>query len=142
MLLDDIMDNNGGFYEVDVTLPDDMPCEDCTLQLVQVLKDFDGEMLSGLYFSCIDFALDGDSLDEPPSGTDSGGDSDGDGDGDADGDGDGSVEGDSDGDAGQDDGTGDFREVHCGCNSHAPLPVVGFALVGLWAAFSRRRVGS
>ena len=38
VLLDEIADKDGGIIEIEVTLPDG-PCNDCTLQLIQVMKD-------------------------------------------------------------------------------------------------------
>jgi uncharacterized protein (TIGR03382 family) len=128
VLVDGIEDKDGGLFEYDITLPD-MPCEDCTLQLIQVMKDDFGGTFSGNYFACVDFAMEGDSLDEPPPPPPP---DDDDGDGDSD---DG-----SDADAGQE-GDGSPRGSGCGCGSTPTPSGVVFAVLTL-AALSRRRTGS
>jgi hypothetical protein len=58
VLYDDIPDQNGGDYSFDVQLPDEA-CEQCTLQLIQVMTDKapygDG---NDLYYGCVDLVLD------------------------------------------------------------------------------------
>jgi hypothetical protein len=56
ILKDDIADKNGGMYEVDVTLPD-VECDNCTLQLIQVMVDADSWPVSEIYFTCADIKL-------------------------------------------------------------------------------------
>ncbi len=57
VLLDNIPDKDGGSYVVEVTLPD-VECENCTLQLAQIMTDKspygDG---NDLYYSCVDLRL-------------------------------------------------------------------------------------
>ena len=57
VLMDPIQDGDGGKYRIDVTLPD-IECDQCTLQLVQVMTDKppygDG---NDLYYNCIDLEL-------------------------------------------------------------------------------------
>lgn len=64
VLLDGIEDRaGGGFYEVDVTLPD-IECTLCTLQVVQVMYDKppygDG---NDLYYQCVDLVLERGGVD-------------------------------------------------------------------------------
>lgn len=63
ILLDDIADKNGGEYRAEVTLPD-IECENCTLQVIQVMADkppYDvtGYFATGndLYYQCADLSL-------------------------------------------------------------------------------------
>jgi MYXO-CTERM domain-containing protein len=59
VLLDEIPDMAGGMYSVDVTLPD-VPCDPCTLQLIQVMNDGSwGPGTSDLYFQCADIVIEG-----------------------------------------------------------------------------------
>lgn len=59
VLLDEIPDMAGGMYSVDVTLPD-VPCDPCTLQLIQVMNDGAwGPGNSDLYFQCADIVIEG-----------------------------------------------------------------------------------
>ena len=73
VLLDGIADHNGGDdYRVSVTLPN-VQCDNCTLQIVQVMYDKppygDG---NDLYYQCIDLVLQGDGPTEPPDDVDAG----------------------------------------------------------------------
>ncbi len=58
ILLENIPDNDGGEYEVEVTLPD-LECDNCTLQVIQVMLDKppygDG---NDLYYQCADVILE------------------------------------------------------------------------------------
>lgn len=74
VLLDDIPDDqNGGIFMVDVTLPEGVTCNPCTLQLIQVMNDGAwGPGVSDLYFQCADIAIEGVAAD---TGTGGGGDS-------------------------------------------------------------------
>lgn len=56
ILKDNIEDKNGGMYETEVTLPD-VECDNCTLQLIQVMVDADSWPLSEIYFTCADIKL-------------------------------------------------------------------------------------
>lgn len=58
VLVDDIPDKvGGGMYSVEVTLPD-IECENCTLQLIQVMRAGDGPFTDGdIYYQCADIAL-------------------------------------------------------------------------------------
>lgn len=63
VLLDEIEDQDGGIYEISVTLPD-VECDRCTLQLVQVMTDklyngFGGSSADNndLYYACSDLVL-------------------------------------------------------------------------------------
>ena len=58
ILADGIEDAEGGVYEVDVRLPE-TPCEQCTLQLIQVMTDKPPYTLPGddLYYQCADLRL-------------------------------------------------------------------------------------
>lgn len=77
VLLDNIPDNEGtGTYMQEVTLPN-IPCDNCTLQVVQMMTDKppygDG---NDLYYQCIDIVLTGDDptdsdTDDPTSESDS-----------------------------------------------------------------------
>jgi len=81
VLLDNIPDNEGtGTYMQEVTLPD-IPCVNCTIQVVQMMTDKppygDG---NDLYYQCIDIVLTGDdpttdtddpTTDDPTTGSDS-----------------------------------------------------------------------
>ncbi|MGM0558194.1 MAG: SCE4755 family polysaccharide monooxygenase-like protein [Myxococcota bacterium] len=67
VLLDGIADKNGGDYAVDVTLPD-VTCDNCTLQLIQVMYDKPPYEIPGndIYYNCADIVL------EPAAGGDTG----------------------------------------------------------------------
>jgi hypothetical protein len=81
VMLDNIGDANGGEYTQSITLPNE-PCENCTLQLVQVMTDKapygDG---NDLYYQCADIRIvagpadmpDAGSSGEPDAGTNDGG---------------------------------------------------------------------
>jgi hypothetical protein len=65
MLLDGIADEEAGRQQVQVTFPD-IECDDCTLQLIQVMYDkggngFGGRTVEGgnddMYYSCADIVL-------------------------------------------------------------------------------------
>jgi hypothetical protein len=58
VLLDDIADKNGGKYEVEVTLPN-IECDQCTLQLVQLMTDKAPYQpgSNDLYYQCADLTL-------------------------------------------------------------------------------------
>jgi MYXO-CTERM domain-containing protein len=56
VLLDDIDDQNGGGYMVDVTLPN-VECENCTLQLIQVMSSGQSWAADDIYYTCADIAL-------------------------------------------------------------------------------------
>jgi hypothetical protein len=58
VLLDGITDKSGGVYEVEVELPD-VTCDDCTLQVIQVMYDKPPYELPGndLYYNCADLEL-------------------------------------------------------------------------------------
>jgi hypothetical protein len=58
VLLDDIDDQNGGGYSVDVTLPN-IECENCTLQLIQVMSSEQSWNANDVYYTCADIALRG-----------------------------------------------------------------------------------
>lgn len=91
VLLDGITDRDGGgLYEVQVTVPN-VECENCTLQLIQVMTDkppFGPEGGNDFYYRCADLALrpgagdGGDAGPGPGPGTDAGGGNGGGGDGD------------------------------------------------------------
>ena len=65
-LVDQIADKTGGHYTQDVTLPD-IECDDCTLQLVQVMTT--AVPYNSFYFQCADLVLSADA----GSGSDTGG---------------------------------------------------------------------
>lgn len=72
VVLDDIPhDRDGGLHEVELTLPD-LPCDPCTLQLIQVMTE-DGAFGPGdddLYFQCADIVLEpASTTDEPTTGS-------------------------------------------------------------------------
>jgi hypothetical protein len=55
VLLDNIPDREeAGFYQAQVTLPD-IECEDCTLQLIQVM--YDKSLANAFYWQCADLVL-------------------------------------------------------------------------------------
>ncbi len=58
VLLDGIADTHGGVSRVMVTLPD-IECDDCTLQVVQVMYDKPPYVIPGndLYYQCADLVL-------------------------------------------------------------------------------------
>jgi hypothetical protein len=61
VLVDNITDNQGGTYSQEITLPD-IECENCTLQLIQMMTDKPpyGEVAGeadDIYFLCADIAL-------------------------------------------------------------------------------------
>jgi MYXO-CTERM domain-containing protein len=56
VLLDGIPDKVGGQYEAQVTLPN-VECENCTLQLIQVMSETPPYEAGDLYFRCADLAL-------------------------------------------------------------------------------------
>jgi len=56
VLLDGIEDKSGGQYEAQVTLPN-VECENCTLQLIQVMSETPPYEAGDLYFRCADLAL-------------------------------------------------------------------------------------
>lgn len=74
VLLDDIADDNGGTYTADVELPD-VTCDQCTLQVIQVMYDKPPYEIPGddIYFACADLELvdsgGGDTGTNPDSGT-------------------------------------------------------------------------
>ncbi len=58
VLLDEIPDQDDGVFSVEVTLPD-TPCENCTLQLIQLMLDkppYEAGT-NDLYYQCADIAL-------------------------------------------------------------------------------------
>lgn len=62
VLLDEIADKNGGIYEVEVTLPD-IECDNCTLQVLQVMTDKPPFGPGGgvdFYWQCADIRLEGE----------------------------------------------------------------------------------
>jgi len=58
VLLDGIADKNGGQYSAQVTLPD-VECDNCTLQLIQVMTDKPPFTAGGndIYYRCADLTL-------------------------------------------------------------------------------------
>lgn len=58
ILKDNIEDKNGGSYAVEVTLPN-VNCDNCTLQLIQVMVDDDTWPRSEIYYTCADITLTG-----------------------------------------------------------------------------------
>ena len=56
VLLDSIMDKQGGMYTAMVTLPN-VECERCTLQLIQVMTTQATWMADDIYYTCADIAL-------------------------------------------------------------------------------------
>lgn len=81
VLMDGIEDKSGGTYAVDVTLPN-ITCDNCTLQVIQVMTDKPPYTIGGNdnYYQCADLILvasDGDmgggDLDMGTGGTDMGG---------------------------------------------------------------------
>jgi uncharacterized protein (TIGR03382 family) len=69
-LVDQIADKNGGHYTQDVTLPN-MECDNCTLQLVQVMTV--SVPYNSFYFQCADLVLSADAPPPPPPSPPSGG---------------------------------------------------------------------
>ena len=67
VLLDGIADRNGGQYRVMITLPDG-ECDNCTLQVIQVMFDKPPQTSPGndLYYQCADLVLRGDGPPPPP----------------------------------------------------------------------------
>lgn len=67
VLLDGIADRNGGQYRVMVTLPD-VECDNCTLQVIQVMFDKPPQTSPGndLYYQCADLVLRGEGPPPPP----------------------------------------------------------------------------
>src|SRR5882724_8575981 len=65
-LVDQIADKTGGHYTQDVTLPD-MECDNCTLQLVQVMTV--SVPYNSFYFQCADLVLSADAGSGSGSGT-------------------------------------------------------------------------
>ena len=76
VLVDDIDDKVGGEYRTDVTLPD-VTCDNCTLQVIQVMYDKEPYKVPGddLYYQCADLKLvdDGGSMDAGGDTSDAGG---------------------------------------------------------------------
>jgi MYXO-CTERM domain-containing protein len=70
-MVEPITDKNGGHYSQQVTLPTE-PCDNCTLQLVQVMTT--NVPFNSFYFQCADITIAGDPVDptNPPGGTDGG----------------------------------------------------------------------
>lgn len=56
VLLDDIDDHGPGGYSVEVTLPN-VECENCTLQLIQVMSGDQSWTKDDIYYTCADIAL-------------------------------------------------------------------------------------
>ena len=56
VLLDDIEDHGPGGYSVEVTLPN-IECENCTLQLIQVMSSGQSWAADDIYYTCADIAL-------------------------------------------------------------------------------------
>lgn len=73
VLLDAIEDKDGGIYQVDVTLPN-VQCDNCTLQVIQVMTDKPPYTLGGndLYYQCADLVLEGDLAPDMGGGADMG----------------------------------------------------------------------
>jgi hypothetical protein len=62
VLLDEIADKDGGIYEVEVTLPN-IECENCTLQVMQIMTDKPPFGPGGgidFYWQCADIRLEGE----------------------------------------------------------------------------------
>ena len=148
VLLDDIPDDmdDGGVHVVEVTLPD-MPCDPCTLQVIQVMTD-DGAFGPGnddLYFQCSDIVIGeaagtgdptaGDTTTTGPSPGDSSGAA-------ADGDSSGGdpgtfTSGDDSGSSGSAADSGADEDGGCSCRAApGPAGAAPWLLVVLWA---RRR---
>ena len=71
VLVDNIPDPpGGGLHMVDVTLPD-QPCDNCVLQVIQVMYDDNGFQEGDLYYSCADITLSFEGA--STGGSDSGG---------------------------------------------------------------------
>lgn len=58
VLLDDIADKDGGDYTAEVTLPD-VECDNCTLQVIQIMTDKAPYTIGGndIYYQCADLIL-------------------------------------------------------------------------------------
>jgi hypothetical protein len=56
VLKDNIPDGSGDVYETEVTLPD-IECDNCTLQLIQVMVDSQTWPRSEIYYTCADITL-------------------------------------------------------------------------------------
>jgi hypothetical protein len=69
-LLEPIADKQGGQYSVDITLPT-TPCNNCTIQLVQVMTT--NVPYNSFYYQCADIVIEGDPIDEEPPQLDGGG---------------------------------------------------------------------
>lgn len=67
VLLDGLSDAAGGTFTADVVLPD-IPCERCTLQLIQVMYDKKPYVVgtNDIYYRCADLTLTKDASDTPP----------------------------------------------------------------------------
>lgn len=73
VLLDSIPDMRGGEYSVTVTLPD-IACDNCTLQVIQVMYDKRPYTIGGNdnYYQCVDLVLTRDGPPPPPPPDDAG----------------------------------------------------------------------
>jgi MYXO-CTERM domain-containing protein len=58
VLKDNVASTGGGNYSVEITLPN-MPCENCTLQLIQVMSTAMSWQEDDVYYTCADIALRG-----------------------------------------------------------------------------------
>jgi len=152
-------DKAGKMFSTQVTLPKE-PCDNCTLQVMQVMEN-DLQVLSNCYyFHCANIRIvAADAADAgtsgtvtyPDGGTTAPGDGDGDGDGDrgdgdssgdGDGDGDGDRSGDGDGEQhGDNGGPSSTPKSDSGCSvGHGQSQAgLGLALAALGLAFLRRR---
>jgi hypothetical protein len=68
-LMEPIADKVGGHYTQQITLPT-TPCENCTLQLMQIMQTT--EPYNSFYWQCADIAI-GDGTMQPPADEDDGG---------------------------------------------------------------------
>lgn len=62
-LMEPIADKAGGIYTASVTLPN-TPCNNCTLQLVQVMTT--SVPYNSFYYQCADIVIFGEPIDPPP----------------------------------------------------------------------------
>jgi MYXO-CTERM domain-containing protein len=58
VLKDNIPDTNSAAYAVEIVVPN-MPCENCTLQLIQVMEDAQTWTEDDIYFTCADIRIVG-----------------------------------------------------------------------------------
>ena len=124
VLVDQITDRQGGGkYSQEITFPE-VECDNCTLQLIQVMTT--NVPYNSFYFQCSDIVLSGPVAPGPDAGTGGGGDGSGNGDGSG---------------GGNGDGSGGGAAASGGCSTGGSSSLAGLLLLGFASLAIRRRRG-